>query len=268
MLRGIQLEQTAIASMILLNVNVILPLACKCWTIFDWGFGFMSRVFLFDIDGTLLDSGQAGQAAMEETLQLEFGVEKLEYDIPTAGRTDRAIICDLLASHDLEADGERLEKFQQRYFTLLSKHLDLRGGCILTGVEKLLDLLASRLSDSSEDLVGLLTGNFEKSGWMKVRHFHLDHHFSFGAFGDHHCHRDDVARDAASLLEQKGIPGREDVWVIGDTPADVQCARAIGARVLAVATGVYSREDLEAVRPDVLVDDFSDADRVVSILLG
>lgn len=228
----------------------------------------MSRVFLFDIDGTLLDSGRAGQAAMEETLRIEFGVEKLDYDIPTAGRTDRAIISDLLVSHDLEPSEELFLTFRQRYLNLLPRHLDQRGGCLLSGVEELLDLLAARLSDSSEDLVGLLTGNFEQSGWMKVRHFKLDHHFSFGAFGDHHCHRDDVARDAMGFLKKKGDPEGKNVWVIGDTPADVQCARAIGARVLAVASGVYSRKDLEPSNPDVLVDNFTDAQGVVDILLA
>ena len=230
----------------------------------------MSRIFLFDIDGTLLNSGQAGQAAMEETLQVEFGAEKLEYDIPFAGRTDRSIITDLLACHEIENNEERFEKFQQRYFTLLSKHLELRGGSILPGVENLLDLLTAQLPNPSDDLVGLLTGNFERSGWMKVQHFNINHHFSFGAFGDHHHHRDDVARDAAKLMKQKGISDSDAqaAWIIGDTPADVQCARAIGARVLAVAPGIYSREELEQAQPDQLVDDFSDAQQIVDILLS
>ncbi len=228
----------------------------------------MSHVFLFDIDGTLLDSGHAGQGAMEEALQIEFGVEKIECDIPFAGRTDRAIISDLLAGHDLESTEEQFAKFQRRYFTLLPGHLKQRGGCVLPGVEKLLDSLSAQLTTDSKENVGLLTGNFEHSGWMKVRHFNLDHHFSFGAFGDRHRHRDDVARDAVLFLKQKGIAEGDTVWIIGDTPADVQCARAIGASVLAVASGIYSREDLELTNPDAVVDNFADAKSILDILLN
>jgi len=226
----------------------------------------MSRVFLFDIDGTLLDSGRASQAAMEEALQVEFGVQKHQYEIPTAGRTDRSIISDLLASHNLEATEEQFRNFRDRYVEFLPKHLQQRGGRILPGVEKFLDLITGRLTDPTAELVGLLTGNFEQSGWIKVRHFNLSHHFTFGAFGDHHRQRDDVARDAASLVKQKGISETKKIWIIGDTPADVQCARAIGARVLAVASGVYSREALKQSMPDFLVENFRDADAIVDLL--
>ncbi len=226
----------------------------------------MSHVFLFDIDGTLLDSGHAGQGAMEETLRVEFGVEKIDCDIPFAGRTDRGIVVDLLDSHGINSADEQFTKFQQRYFSLLPGHLNKRGGCVLPGVRQLLELLCARLPACSREHVGLLTGNFEQSGWMKVQHFNLEHHFSFGAFGDQHRNRDDVARDAATILKQKGISDHDTVWIIGDTPADVQCARAIGASVLAVASGVYSREDLEPSNPDALVDDFEDPDHILSIL--
>ncbi len=219
--------------------------------------------YLFDIDGTLLSSGRAGQQAMEEALRLEFGVELLEYEIPTAGRTDRAIISDLFAWHGVAMTEERFGSFRDRYFSLLPSFLENGTGAILPGVREIL----SGLTETSNERTGLMTGNFEASGWLKVRHFAIDHYFSFGTFGDHHVHRDELAcRAYENLHALHGPVDPQRIWVIGDTPADVQCARAIGARVLAVATGRYSLEELRTTCPDALVEDFSQTDRVLEIL--
>ncbi len=228
----------------------------------------MAHVFLFDIDGTLLDSGHAGQKAMEQTLRVEFGIDQIDCDIPYAGRTDRGIVTDLLVGHGLSSSEDQFARFRKRYFSLLPGHLNERSGCVLPGVRQFLEQLSARLSPGSGKQIGLLTGNFEQSGWMKIRHFNLDHHFSFGAFGDQHSNRDDVARDAVAILKQKGVSGCDPVWIIGDTPADVQCARAIGAKVLAVASGIFSREELEPTKPDILVDDFEDPDQVLRLLFS
>ena len=228
----------------------------------------MAPVFLFDIDGTLLDSGHAGQKAMEEALRLEFGIDEVTCDISFAGRTDRGIVTDLLTGHGLRSTEEDFARFRQRYFNLLPGYLNSKQGRVLPGVRELLDSLSGRLPDCSQESVGLLTGNFKQSGWMKVRHFKLEHHFSFGVFGDGHYHRDDMAREAADCLARQGLIDSDSVWIIGDTPADVQCARAIGANCLAVASGIYSRKELESSRPDALVDNFEDPDRILDILLG
>lgn len=224
----------------------------------------MSSLYLFDVDGTLLNSGRAGQAAMEEALQIEFGITETDCDIPYAGRTDRAIIDDLLKWHKIEDTPENFQAFQSRYFELLPKHLGSRGGRVLPGVTEVLEIITKE----TNDWTGLLTGNFERSGWMKVQHFNIDHHFSFGAFGDVHPNRDDVARLASQTATDRHGHAIKTIWVIGDTPADVQCGRAIGAKVLAVATGHYSLEELEASEPDVTLTDMSDAARVAELLLG
>jgi phosphoglycolate phosphatase len=105
---------------------------------------------------------------------------------------------------------------------------------------------------------------------MKLRHFEIDHYFQFGGFGDSHFDRDDVARlarDAAmKYLEDRFHPDR--VWVIGDTPADVKCGRAIGAKVLAVGTGIHSMDHLESSKPDLLFESLADVDRVMASMLN
>lgn len=222
-------------------------------------------VALFDIDGTLLNTGGAGQAAMEAALADVFGIHMQPHGIPTAGRTDRAITEDLFAYFGIPDTRENRRRFVDAYIHRLQDALRRRQGCVLPGVRELLD----RLSTSGGVLLGLLTGNYERGAWSKLRHFQLDGHFKFGAFGDHHRERDDVARDAIRRLRD-GLGGGETwktVWVIGDTPADVRCGRAIGARTLAVNTGIFPRSDVHAAGPDVVFDDLSDYQRVADAIL-
>jgi phosphoglycolate phosphatase-like HAD superfamily hydrolase len=140
------------------------------------------------------------------------------------------------------------------------------GGRILPGIAALL----SHLSEQPEVQLGLLTGNFREGAALKLRHFAIEHHFHFGGFGDEHHDRDDVARealaDANRHLRRKVDPGR--VWVLGDTPADVRCARAIGANVVAVATGIFDCPTLQTTRPDLLLKDFADPAAFLDRLLG
>ncbi|MFG0296017.1 MAG: HAD family hydrolase [Maioricimonas sp. JB045] len=216
----------------------------------------MRYVCLFDIDGTLLNTGGAGQAAMERALEAAFGLVDLNHDIPAAGRTDRAITSDLFAHHGIELHDESWNSFVTTYVENLRTALADLTGTVLPGIVELLDDLSSH-DDVS---MGLLTGNFEQGAWLKLSHYQLDHHFAYGGFGDDHHDRDDVARTAyAEACRHLGRDvGREQVWVIGDTPSDIRCARAIGANVIAVATGIYSAEELAAAEPDHLVADFSD----------
>src|SRR6516165_1725846 len=219
---------------------------------------------LFDIDGTLLASGGAGKAALEASLTGEFSVE-LRTQIPYAGRTDRAIIRDLLNSHDLEDSAENVQTLLAGYLRRLPDSLRQHNGRVLPGIETLLNKLQQALNVA----VGLLTGNVRDGARTKLGHFGLFEHFRFGGFGDHHFDRDDVARDALAAVHECVGPHctADRIWVIGDTPLDVRCARAIGARVAAVATGLHSRDQLAASRPDLLFDDLSDPIPLLRLIL-
>ena len=186
-----------------------------------------------------------------------FGVEDPQ-EVPFSGRTDRGIARDLFRMHGVEDSTENWHRLRSEYLRLLLMYLPQRQGKVLPGIRRLLDELTSR----ADVAIGLLTGNARDGARLKLEHYRLHHHFHFGGFGDQHVNRDDVARDAyAASREHVGQEvSLDDVWVIGDTPMDVQCARAIGARVAAVATGWHSRERLEATAPDLLLDDFEQAD--------
>ena len=213
------------------------------------------RVLLFDIDGTLIDAGGAGQAAMEKAVAIEFGETRPVKDIPAAGRTDRAIGRDLFEYYSIPATDENWNRYLDTYFSLLPESLQSKPGSVLPGVQPLIHGLSQR----DDVFLGLLTGNFAQGAHLKLQHYGLHHHFRTGGYGDWHLNRDDVARDALnSVREHLPDVQSEQIWVIGDTPADVQCGRAIGARVLAVATGIFSAEQLAPHSPDLLLDDLTD----------
>ncbi len=222
------------------------------------------HTLLFDIDGTLLNTGGAGQQAMEQALRTVFDVTMATKGISAAGRTDRAIVTDLFAYHNIEETPELWSTFQETYFTHLAEVLPALPGRMLAGVE----LLLGDLSERDDVALGLLTGNFQRGAHLKLGHYQIDHYFGFGGFGDEHHDRDDVARAAmAAVIEHRQTevdPGT--VWVIGDTPFDVRCGRAIGARTVGVATGSFSMDELRQTEPDHLFSDFADGGAFLSLL--
>lgn len=214
------------------------------------------HICLFDIDGTLIHTQGAGTAALKTGLRSAFGIEQPTDQIVIHGRTDRGITRDLFQFHGIEDRPEHWERFRDAYLHALPESLASRAGIVLPGIVELLDLLAER-----DDIVlGLLTGNTRKGARIKLAHFGLENYFDFGGFGDDHIERDDVAREALAVAESRlGAPvDLSRVWVIGDTPKDVSCGRAINARTIAVATGNHTREVLAAAAPDFLAADFSD----------
>lgn len=237
-------------------------------------------VVLFDIDGTLLLAGGAGQAAMQHAVRPDN--PSATEDHPAwadqaassassadegkwqfAGRTDRSIISDFFRRHRIEDTPDNYAAYRERFLASLQDHLPRRRGSVLPGVERVL----SSLSRQSQTTLGLLTGNLRRAARMKLSHYCLDHFFyaqgrAIGGFGDVHHDRDDVARDAFREVRQfvDAAIGSDQLWVIGDTPHDVRCARAIGAHVLAVATGSFSEAELQAAGPDLTVADLTQAE--------
>lgn len=214
------------------------------------------QVLLFDIDGTLIDAGGAGQAAMEQAIAHVFGETRPVVGIPAAGRTDFSIGRDLFEYYSIPTTDDNWSKYLNCYFSLLPDSLRTRQGRVLPGVVPLIE----GLSDRSDVFLGLLTGNFAEGARLKLQHYGLHHHFRMGGYGDVHQHRDDVAHSAlASLREHVPDVLPEEVWVIGDTPADIQCGRAIGANVVAVATGIFDSASLSSHQPDLLLEDMTHA---------
>ncbi len=200
---------------------------------------------------------------MREGLRSAFGVADPTDQVAVHGRTDRGITRDLFLHHGIEDQPDHWERFRDAYLRVLPATLAARPGEVLPGIVPLLD----RLTERDDVALGLLTGNTRAGAQIKLAHYGLDHYFDFGGFGDNHLERDDVAREALVAVKNRlnGYVDLGRVWVIGDTPTDVSCGRAIGARVIAVATGNHTREELTAAGPDHLLDSFSDPEPVISL---
>jgi phosphoglycolate phosphatase-like HAD superfamily hydrolase len=213
------------------------------------------KVFLFDIDGTLVNTGGAGRIAMSAAFEAIYGVcDKVE-GVQFSGRTDRVIARDLALAHGFEDDEATWRRFRAEYLKRLPEALRIGAGRLLPGVESLLD----ELKGERDAHLGLLTGNVREGAHLKLSYYGVWDRFSFGGFGDESFERNEVAKSAFERA-QEAINKKVDpkkVWVIGDTPLDVACARAIGANAVAVATGFYNADALAECKPDVLVEDLS-----------
>jgi phosphoglycolate phosphatase-like HAD superfamily hydrolase len=215
------------------------------------------HVCLFDIDGTLIASGGAGKAALEAGFTEEFGFPHQIAKLSLSGRTDRAIVRDMLRTHGVAEAEENVRRVWAAYLRHLPAHLSGNAAArVLPGISAFLETLRRHGGVA----VGLLTGNIRAGAQVKLGHFGLCEHFAFGGYGDDHLDRDDVAREALRAARRRHgetVPA-ERVWVVGDTPLDVRCARAIGAKAVAVCTGWHGRDELARHGPDLLFDDLSD----------
>lgn len=209
-------------------------------------------LYLFDIDGTLVDTGGAGMAALKEATCEVFGHEGPALDL--AGSTDLGIIANIHHHFEIEPTRERFDAYLEIYLGRLDWNLAHGGypGRVYDGVTELLVSLTAKPGA----IVGLLTGNAAGGAAAKMRHFGLADHFPFGAYGCDHADRNrlgPIALERASAHAGKSFSPSE-TWVIGDTPKDIACAHAIGARCLAVATGSFSAAQLRAHGADQVVE--------------
>lgn len=209
---------------------------------------------LFDIDGTLIQSGRAGVRGMNRAFGDLYGAPEALTTVTVAGRTDRAIVTEVLTTLGHPTDDEAIGRVRDRYCEYLPDALQDPASHpmgVLPGVHTMLDQLEGR----SDVVVGLLTGNFVRGAELKLGHFDLWRRFRFGAFGDHHSNRRDLVPLAITAAAQAGHPHftPDRVVVIGDTPLDVDCAHFHGARALAVATGLYDEATLGATGADLTV---------------
>lgn len=212
----------------------------------------MVRLVLFDIDGTLIVSGGAGLQSFAAVARASFGEPEGMERLSFAGRTDVSIIREFFAARGIPVTEPNLARFLDDYVFWLDYYLEHRAGRVLPGVEAALASLAA-LKDPP--VLGLLTGNIRLGAELKLRRYGLWDRFVLGAFSDDHHDRNELAAIARRRGEDcLGRPLRsEEILVVGDTPHDITCARAIGAPCLAVATGGTSLEVLQRHQPALAV---------------
>lgn len=250
---------------------------------------------LFDIDGTLL-STYVGRSTLESAIAELFSISSPNCDVEFSGRTDRSIVSEILRLNRIEVNESTFRALRDQYLSALPEAIQLCRGILYPGVRELLTILKQQ-----HPYVALvaMTGNFEEAAWVKLNHFELGGFFEMVIGGENDHHRNELANRAVS--EVKGLWCRERItnsdflpevekegWVtenqshdiqdereatcgrlvvIGDTPADIQCAKAIGAKSVAVLTGGCDADELYREGPDHMFVDLSDSDKVISALL-
>jgi phosphoglycolate phosphatase-like HAD superfamily hydrolase len=222
------------------------------------------KLVLFDIDGTLLTSGGAGERALRIAFRERFGIDDDLKNVEIAGRTDSGIARRMLASHGLPGTPENISAFLEAYTQHLALELPRTPGRLLPGILPLLEALGG----DDQFVLGLLTGNLRRGAELKLLQYGIWQFFEFGAFADDHHDRNELGRFACDRAsERHGCEfAAECVYVIGDTPHDISCAQAIKAGAIGVATGRFTRGELAGAGADVVFDDFFELDPVLESL--
>lgn len=214
------------------------------------------KLILFDIDGTLVDTGRAGSRSLDIAFLEYFSIEKAFENINMAGKTDIQIIKEGLAAHNLLRDDNVIAEIVNLYLKTLSREINNNRKRIMPGVNEALRILSN---ENGSFYLGLLTGNMEQGARIKLGAFDLNKYFPFGAFGSDDEDRNKLLPHAIRRVDEiykKGIDF-SDCIVIGDTPRDIDCAKPYGAFCIAVATGPYSTENLRDAGADIVMEDLS-----------
>jgi phosphoglycolate phosphatase-like HAD superfamily hydrolase len=193
-----------------------------------------------------------------------FGINDDLKDIEIAGRTDSGIARRIFEKHRIAETAENLTAFFDGYLHHLELLLPQTGGRLCPGILPLLETLKAR----ADIVLALLTGNLMRGAELKLTHYGVWRYFDFGAFADDHSDRNQLghfARERARERRGVEIPPKH-IYVLGDTPHDIACARVIGANAVAIATGSFTREQLAKCGPDFLYDDLSDPDAILAAI--
>lgn len=226
----------------------------------------MRTLLLFDIDGTLILSGRAGLRALDRVFEEATGVSNAFKGINAAGRTDGYLLEEASRRAGVDLTPDLRRSLQSRYCEVLEEEILLPGEgrkAIMPGVQPLIETLEQR----DDVVLALLTGNFRDSARIKLEHFDLWRPFRFGAFADDATDRNLLVPIAVQRAREAGHdPRHERVIVIGDTPLDVECAKAGGVCALGVATGSHSVDELSVAGAYAALEDLSETGRVLELL--
>ncbi len=220
---------------------------------------------LFDVDGTLVNTGGMGSQALSLAFWELYEIEDALDGIRLHGKTDGAIIREIFRQHGVHWTTIARDEVLAVYLEHLRQEAkDSSLGSVCPGILPLLEELHGR----DDCAIGLLTGNIERGAEVKLRAFGLWRYFSFGAYGSDRLKRSDLVEVAVlrarEMVGWDFVPGA--TFVVGDTPADIQAARNNDCFALAVATGGYTRGELQRCKPDWLFSDLGDLPKVLDVL--
>jgi len=225
-----------------------------------------ASLLLWDIDGTLVDTDRAGERSLLLLILEQYGRDLgTKLPVTLQGRTDTSIARDIFKYLGIEGSLEEEKRFMEGYVALLPRTLPAGKARLHPGIQEALDAVHAH----PEIHQGLLTGNQKEGARLKLEHLGIWKYFEFGAYADDSAIRDELGPFALARAKEKlGIEfPPEHVFIIGDTPHDVACGKAIGAKTIAVATGSFTVAELEACHPTYTFADFSDTQALLKVIL-
>lgn len=225
----------------------------------------MKLYLLFDIDGTLVNTGGAGLRAMKTATTECLGDERLLEGCSFAGKTDRSIIRDLIRRSGIHTDNDKKAlAMHTRYIALLEQALTEAENFF---VYPHVDATLRQFSLGPDLELALLTGNLEQGARLKLEHAALWHYFRWGVYGEVSEDRNDLSRKALDIITEKDGPiDPRRIVIIGDTVSDIRCGQAIGATTIAYSAGFEPAEKLLPANPDHITDDFRHIPAIIAQL--
>lgn len=220
---------------------------------------------LFDIDGTLLLSGGAGNRSIDRALMELFSLENATRDILFVGRTDKLIFQEIVEKKLNKAINDPLrQKISSLYLQYLRKEVSVSPGFqVLDGVRELIE----KLGMDGRFVLGIATGNIEEGAWIKLERAGLKKHFSFGGFDEDGFKRSEIVMSAMTKALKNYPEGFEKVILVGDSPFDVEAAKEAGIVSIAVGTDGFDKYELKKNAPDFYFDSLKNTSEIIKSIL-
>jgi phosphoglycolate phosphatase-like HAD superfamily hydrolase len=212
---------------------------------------FSADAYLFDIDGTLVNTrGAVHYFAFRNALKVVFGIDATIDGVPVHGNTDIGILRAVCRLRHVAED--EFERRLPEIVKMMSEEVTARKDEIVPEICPSIPELLAELHRRGK-LMGVVTGNFEAIGWAKLEAAGMRQYFAFGSFSDCTERRADIFRDGLAEVARRLGP-QATTLIVGDTPSDITAAKEVGVPIISVATGIYPREELQALGPDVCVE--------------
>ena len=225
----------------------------------------MTKLVLFDIDGTLVKSSNghraAFSAAFKEVYGIETGIDVIQY----SGMTDQQIIIETLKTKGLNEEEikSKIDLCMEKMVDAFSKMIDDDAIIILPGVKELLEKLKN-----NNILTGLVTGNLEPIARGKMKKLGLDHYFKVGGFGNEHINRTELVKIAIKKVQDNfDFVVSDNVYLFGDAPQDMKAGSEAGIIPIGITTGIYSKEQLENAGASLVLNDLANTEEILKCVL-
>lgn len=228
----------------------------------------MAKLFLFDIDGTILSFSKYRSREIFSDMVFRIFQKKVNFnDLPNfAGMTDLQILRSIAdkINHPFDEIQLRIKDVWKDMIPFFEKISNRENIILMPGI---LDLLLF-LNRKEGFYLGLCTGNFKENAFMKLKAIDLDDLFPFGAFGSDREDRNDlppIAIERGNSYYGKKLFDNGNTIIVGDSPRDIECAKANNLKCISVSTGYFEKDELELLSPDIIMDDFSDLEETKNI---